>query len=148
VSDATQEYARQRQAMIDAARETPFDRTMAEVTDAAIAERARRIRSCAHLIFVPDCGSCQEEREYALRDGVGWARAVTTDNHVETMRAYPVTKEPSVVLTGEDYAAFEAFSAAAVALEQHAEQGQALQQRYRAELERVSRMAAKRARGA
>lgn len=56
-------------------------------------------------------------------------------------------KEPSVVLTGNDLDAFESFSRCAAALEEHAEQGQALQVAYRNALQAVSAMAARRNRG-
>lgn len=59
----------------------------------------------------------------------------------------PPPKEPSVVLTGNDLDTFESFARCAAALEQHAEQGQALQVAYRDALQAVSEMAARRNRG-
>jgi hypothetical protein len=68
-----------------------------------------------------------------------------------TMHGFPREearpKEPSVVLTGNDLDAFESFSRCAAALEEHAEQGQALQIAYRNALQAVSAMAARRNRG-
>lgn len=59
----------------------------------------------------------------------------------------PQSKEPSVVLTGNDLDTFESFARCAAALEQHAERGQALQVAYRDALQAVSAMAARRNRG-
>lgn len=56
-------------------------------------------------------------------------------------------KEPSLVLTGEDLAAFEVFAQAASALEEHAEKQRALEVAYRAALGAISAMAARRNRG-
>lgn len=59
----------------------------------------------------------------------------------------PRPQEPSIVLTGNDLDTFESFSRCAAALEEHAEQGQALQVAYRNALQAVSAMAARRNRG-
>lgn len=66
---------------------------------------------------------------------------------MEQVGLSPSEQGPRTTLLGEDHAAFEAFSAASAALEAHAEQTAKLQADYRAALERVSRMAAKRNRG-
>lgn len=87
-------------------------------------------RRCDHAMFTRGCRSCTWRVPLDAQGNAIWPDA-----------------EPSLVLTGSDLATFEAFSSAAAALEQHAEQGQALQSAYRNALQAVSAMAARRNRG-
>lgn len=87
-------------------------------------------RRCDHAMFTRGCRSCTWRVPLDAQGNAIWPDA-----------------EPSLVLTGSDLATFDAFSSAAAALEQHAEQGQALQVAYRESLQAVSAMAARRNRG-
>lgn len=119
--------------------------------DHALEAAAVANRACAHAIFKPDCPSCDEQKDFALRDGVGWARDMaarqTPDLGPLPTMGQMQDQTPRIVLTGDAMTAFDAFALAAAALETHHEQGQKLQADYRAALEAVSRMAAARNRG-
>lgn len=89
---------------------------------------------CNHTRWMAGCRPCAD---WAVSNGVAFARHMSA-------RPVPPPPAPSIVLTGEAMEAFDRFALAAAALEQHAEQGQALQVAYRNALPAVSAMAARR----
>lgn len=93
----------------------PMSKAMKEIDRAIVAG------SCGHAMYIAGCESCE-------------------------LQVCPpvVTREPSIVLTGDEMAAYDAFALAAAKVEAQAEIMQKANADYRAALERVSQHAARR----
>ena len=122
-------------AQIAAAREPPdaMELAMESELDAALEAKARDVR-----------GDTDPTEDAARRVHAEQAQASVGVFQLDAGRPEP---DPPTVLNGDDAATLDGFGQVCAALEEHAEKGQALQQAYRAALEQVSRMAARRNRG-